>query len=81
MASAPGNEPTDLRFDVRLDIDTAGRQEIVDALIAVGCGRRAAEVLAATLKPVPSGPTGRSHDDRRRTSVPARCRQGRPAGR
>ncbi|UDY35707.1 hypothetical protein [Dermatobacter hominis] len=36
-------------IDVELDIDTAGRHEIVEALVRVGCGRAAARALADSL--------------------------------
>ena len=76
--TAPGNGPTYWPLDVELDVGSASRDEIVLALVAVGCGRAAAETLAASLKPAGSS-IGRPSPLGGRCRVPGstRCRPDR----
>jgi hypothetical protein len=52
MSNRTGSDRPTLEalLDVELDIDAASRDEVVEALISVGCSRHAAEALAARLK-------------------------------
>jgi hypothetical protein len=68
--------------DVRLDLDTATRDQIIGALLAVGCSRTAAEVLADSLRPSGWSPeVARPGPAPRRGPVTNRCRRHRPSRR